>query len=162
MVQVPPAKSQLEICTQDCGATCCRYITVGLPAPRARADWDEMRWWLAHEGVMLSKDEEGWLLHVQTRCKNLRANNRCGVYPHHMETCKTYDAAECEFTGPLDYDLVLRNELDLAGHIEARKLKRAAPIAHDIRMAHKQAKRTADPQTGSALVELQGLPSTRS
>jgi Fe-S-cluster containining protein len=153
-----PVRSQFEICTQDCGARCCRYLTVEVPAPRAKADWDEMRWWLAHEGVMVSKDEDGWLLHVQTRCTNLRTDNACGVYPHHMNTCKSYDAETCEFTGPLDYHVLLQSELDLARHIEKRKLKRAAPIARDIRMAHKR--KAAMPKT--ALVRLQGLPSSTS
>ena len=58
MARQKPVKSQFEICTQDCGGRCCRYITVEVPPPRARRDWDEMRWWLAHEGVMVSKDED--------------------------------------------------------------------------------------------------------
>ncbi len=78
MARRKPAKSQFETCTQDCGGRCCRYLTVEVSQPRSRADWDEMRWWLAHEGVMVSKDDEGWLLHIQTPCTNLRADNACG------------------------------------------------------------------------------------
>jgi len=153
MAERKSAKDQFAICTQDCGGRCCRYITVSFSTPRAQMDWDEMRWWLAHEGVMLSKDEDGWLLHIQTPCGNLRADSACGVYPHHMGTCKDYDGAECEFTGPLDYDLVFKSEMDLAHYIERRKLKRAAPIAKDIRAARRAGARNA----AKGLVQLEGL-----
>jgi Fe-S-cluster containining protein len=153
MSRPSPAKDQLTICTQDCGARCCRYITVEVPAPLARADWDEMRWWLAHEGTFVSKDDQGWLLHMATRCKNLRADNACGIYPHHMGTCKEYDAAECEFTGELDHEFELHSELDLARYLERRKLKRAAPVAKDIRQA--ETLREAGGVTG--LTQLDGL-----
>ncbi len=147
-------KDQFTICTEDCRGACCRYITVEVPAPRARADWDEMRWWLAHEGVQVTHDEDGWLLHVPTRCTNLRADNACGIYPHHMGTCKEYDAATCEFTGPVEYDVNLRSELDLARYLEKRKLARARPVVRDIRAAERQ--RAAG--MAASLVTLQGLP----
>ncbi|MDF1701048.1 MAG: hypothetical protein P1V36_07810 [Planctomycetota bacterium] len=149
----PPKKDQFSICTQDCGARCCRYITVEIPGPRSRDDWDEMRWWLAHEGSMVSKDEDGWCLHVQTPCSHLRPDNACAIYPHHMRTCNDYDASNCEFTGPLDHEFELRSELDLAGYIERRGLKRAAPIAQAIRRA---ARRKPQGQT-AGLVALRGL-----
>ena len=146
-------RDQFEICTQDCRGRCCRYITVEVAAPRARADWDQVRWWLAHEGVTVSKDEDGWLVHVPTRCTNLRADSACGIYPHHMGTCKEHDAQSCEFTGPLDYDVELESELDLARYLERRKLKRAAPVAREIRAAERR--RAAGMAAG--LVQLQGL-----
>jgi len=147
------ARDQLTICTQDCGARCCRYLTVAVATPRAQDDWDEMRWWLAHEGVLVTKDEDGWLLHVDTRCKNLASDNACRVHPHHMQTCKDYDATNCEFTGPLEYDLQLSSELDLARYLERRRLKRGAPIARAIRRAARQRKQ-AKPRD---LVPLAGL-----
>lgn len=139
----PLAKGQFEICTQDCRARCCRYITISVATPRSREDWDEMRWWLAHAGVLVTKDEDGWSVHVETRCGNLGRGNACDVYPHHMKTCKDYDASHCEFTGPLDYDLELESELDLARYLERRKLKRGAPIARAIRRAERARKKAA-------------------
>ena len=153
MSRSAPSKDQLTVCTVDCQARCCRYITVGVDAPLSRADWDEMRWWLAHEGTFVSKDEDGWLLHLSTRCQNLRADNACGIYPHHMGTCKEYDAEECEFTGELDHEFELRSEMDLARYIERRKLKRAAEVAKDIRKAEKQRALNRD----AGLTKLAGL-----
>ncbi len=153
-----PAADQLTICAEDCGARCCRYLTVAVSPPRARDDWDEMRWWLAHEGVLVTKDEDGWMLHVDTRCGNLDHDRTCRIHPHHMKTCKDYDAAICEFTGPLDYDLQLRSELDLARYLERRGLKRGAPIARAIRRAEH---RKQEPR-GDALVPLAGLAPRKS
>lgn len=153
MSQGGGTKDQFTICTQDCRGRCCRYITVEVPAPLGRADWDEMRWWLAHDGVMVTQDEDGWLLHMPTRCSNLREDNACGIYPHHMGTCKEYDGATCEFTGELEYDLELRTELDLARYIERRKLARARPVLKAIRAAERRRKEGMQ----AGLVTLRGL-----
>lgn len=148
-----PSKDQLAICTQDCKGRCCRYITIPVKTPRARDDWDEMRWWLAHEGVIVSKDEDGWQVHVETRCGNLRRDNACAIYPHHMDTCEEYDAANCEFTGPLDYEFELRTEADLGRYLEKRDLVRGRPVAEAIRKA--EARRPKGAVEG--LVTLRGL-----
>ena len=146
-------REQLAICTRDCGARCCRYVTIKVSAPRSRDDWDEMRWWLAHTGVSVSKDDEGWMVCVETRCGNLRADNTCAVHPQHMDTCKDYDPAHCEFTGPLDEELELRSELDLALYLERRKLKRGAAVARAIRRAERRRKKSPP----GPLVALRGL-----
>ena len=147
------AKDQFTICTQDCRARCCRYITVTVPAPRGRADWDEMRWWLAHEGTLVTHDEDGWLLHVPTPCGNLRPDNACGVYPHHMDACKEYDASICEFTGPQEDVVEMKSELDLARYLERRRLKRGLGVARDIRRSERQRASNA----AASLVQLQPL-----
>ena len=142
---------QLRICTQACGGRCCRYLTVSVDAPRGHTDWDEFRWWLAHGGVMVTKDEDGWMLHVQTRCSHLRPDNMCGIYEHRMTTCSEYEAENCEFTDEVPYDVQLRSEEDLADYLEKRKLKRGAEVAEAIRAAAKVGGR-------GALASLQPLP----
>ncbi len=127
------AARQIEVCTRRCRARCCGYLTVHVDAPRAHADWDEMRWWLAHEGTMVTKDEDGWLLHVKTPCRHLRADNLCGIYQDRMTTCAGYDAATCEFVDAVPFPLELRSEADLADHLERRKLRRGAAVARAIR-----------------------------
>jgi hypothetical protein len=153
MSQPTSAKDQFTICIRDCRGRCCRYITVPIDTPTCHDDWDEMRWWLAHGGVTVSKDEDGWMLQVETRCKNLRPDNACAIYPHHMETCKEYEAESCEFTGPIDQEFELTSELDLARYLERRKLKRGAKVARSIRAAQRQRPKNAR----RGLVQLQGL-----
>lgn len=148
---------QLTICTRLCQARCCRYITVTVPAPRSEDDWDEVRWWLAHEGTMVTQDDEGWMLHVRTPCTNLKADNSCAVYPHHMLACKEYDPSDCEFTGEVPFDVLLEGELDLARHLERRGLQRGRGVARAIRRAAK-ARVVAQRVPSAGLVMLGGLP----
>ena len=126
-------EDQLRICTVACGGRCCRYITASVATPRGRTDWDEIRWWLAHAGVMVTKDEDGWMLHVQTPCSHLRPDKTCGIYDHRMVTCSDYDAENCEFTDDVPYDVQLRSEDDLADYLEEKRLKRGAEVARAIR-----------------------------
>lgn len=126
--------SQLGICTRECGARCCRYITTAIQPPRAHDDWDEIRWWLAHAGTMVTKDEDGWMLHVETRCRHLAEDRTCRIYGHRMRTCEDYDPRACEFTAEVEYDVNLRTEADLADYLEARGLKRGAQVAKRIRL----------------------------
>jgi Fe-S-cluster containining protein len=139
-------EAQLKICTLDCGARCCRYVTTTVQAPRITVDWDEIRWWLAHEGTMVTKDEDGWMLHVQTRCRHLLPNLRCGIYETRMLACEEYDAGSCEFTGEVDYDVFLRSEADLADYLERRGLKRGAEVAQQIRKTARLGQNRGVPQ----------------
>ena len=97
-----PRPDQLTVCTKHCGARCCQHVTVPVRAPRSENDWDEMRWWLAHGGVLVTKDEDGWRVHVETRCGHLRDDNACEVYAHRPRACAEYDPTTCEYTGPLE------------------------------------------------------------
>ncbi len=153
MIQPVPEKDQFTICIEDCRGRCCRYITVPVATPTCHDDWDEIRWWLAHEGVSVSKDEDGWSLQVEARCSNLRADNACAIYPHHMETCKEYEAETCEYTGPIDEEFHLRTESDLADYLERRKLKRGRQVMKAIRKAERQRQRNQR----KALVQLKPL-----
>ena len=132
---------QFKICTRDCLARCCRYVSIPIDVPRAEGDWDRMRWWLAHEGVTVAKDEDGWTVHVMTRCSHLQKDNSCGVYKNRMDTCEEYDASFCEFTGPLDYDLDFSSEADLADYLEKRGLPRGRKVAASIRAAQRASNR---------------------
>jgi uncharacterized protein len=155
----PAAKpDQFTVCTKLCGARCCRYITVTVPAPRSEDDWDEVRWWLAHEGVMVTHDEDGWMLHVRTPCTNLRPDNACGVYPDHMLACQEYDPSDCEYTGEVPFDVLLEREADLADYLEKRRLSRGRRVAQAIRRA---AERRSVPRPASPLVTLEGLAPRR-
>jgi hypothetical protein len=152
---------QAEICMQHCGAKCCRYLTVSIPTPTAETDWDEIRWWLAHEEVWVTKDDEGWLLTVEMRCRHLEANGACGIYESRMNLCAKHDAADCEFAVPLANEVELRNESDLADYLERRRLKRGRRVAESIRKAEALSKRSALRPAAPAFVQIQPLPETR-
>jgi hypothetical protein len=149
----------LTICTRLCGGRCCRYITVAFPAPRSVDDWDEVRWWLAHQDTLVTQDDDGWMLHVRTPCTNLRPDNACGVYPNHMLACQNHDATDCEYTGDVPFDVVLSCEADLADYLERRRLKRGREVARAIRRALAPAPLPPRAAAAGSLVTLQGLSS---
>jgi hypothetical protein len=145
---------QFAICTKHCGARCCRYVTVAIATPLSEADWDEMRWWLAHQGVRVTKDDEGWMVEFETRCRHLRPDASCGAYENRMQLCEQHDATDCEFAEALDLEVLLESEEDLATYLERRRLKRGRAVARAIR--REAAQRRREPPSG--LVQIAPLP----
>jgi Fe-S-cluster containining protein len=84
-------------CRYDCDSRCCRYITVVLPAPRRKADFDELSWFLAHKDISVYVEERRWHLEVRTPCKYLNDANLCTVYEGRPDICREYDIEDCEF-----------------------------------------------------------------
>ena len=84
-------------CQHDCQARCCRYITVMLPAPKQKADFDELSWFLAHEGISVYVEGRRWHLEVRNRCKYLTKANLCRIYEDRPEVCRGYETEECEY-----------------------------------------------------------------
>jgi hypothetical protein len=150
---------------RHCGARCCRYLTVSVPTPVAESDWDEVRWWLAHEGVWVTKDQDGWLLTVEMRCRHLQGDGACGIYAARMSLCAEHDVTDCEFAEPLANEVELRTEDDLAVYLERRRLKRGRRVAESIRRAQALRRTSADaasaPAGAAALVQLQPLRERR-
>jgi hypothetical protein len=145
---------------KHCGARCCRYLTVAIPTPTAESDWDEIRWWLAHGGVTVSKDDDGWLLTVETSCRHLEPNGACGIYPARMTLCADHDVVDCEFAVRLANEVELRSEVELADHLERRRLKRGRRVAESIRRAE-ALRRSGGRDAAPRLVQVQPLPERR-
>jgi len=89
-------RSQVEIC-QECEAACCRYITIFIPQPTDKEDFDNIRWYLCHEGVSVFQDDElDWAVIIPTDCKMLNRDHTCKIYEDRPEACRDYSAEGCE------------------------------------------------------------------
>lgn len=86
-----------RLCQKDCNARCCRYLTVYLPAPRQKVDFDELSWFLAHENVSVYVEARRWHLEVRTPCRYLDGNNLCTIYEHRPDVCRDYALDACEY-----------------------------------------------------------------
>ncbi len=84
-------------CQDRCKARCCRYITISLPAPRQKADFDEISWFLAHENISVYVEGRRWHVEVRNRCKYLTRQNRCRIYNNRPDVCREYDIESCEY-----------------------------------------------------------------
>lgn len=95
-------KSPCERCT----GLCCRYFALPLDNPEEWKDYDDIRWYLAHENVTVFVDEGQWYVNVNNPCRHLDANHRCGIYDRRPKICRAYKTDDCDQTGgDYQYDL---------------------------------------------------------
>ena len=90
--------NKCEMCT----ALCCSYITQMIDTPRSIYSFDTLLWQVAHQGVHVFKDDNGWFLLCQTRCQFLLPDNRCGIYETRPIICREHSHEACEFDAPVD------------------------------------------------------------
>ena len=88
---------------EKCVALCCRYFALPLDNPTDVEDYDNIRWYLMHENVVVFIENEQWFIGVLNRCKHLQADNRCGVYETRPRICRSYTTDNCEYHGA-EYD----------------------------------------------------------
>lgn len=84
----------------DCPAKCCRYIALQIDAPTTPEDYDQIRWYLLHQDVVVWVDDGDWHLEFRARCKVLQPDNTCGAYDTRPGICREYGSPE---NGPCEY-----------------------------------------------------------
>jgi Fe-S-cluster containining protein len=88
-----------NVLCEHCTAECCRYLALPLEKPDTRRDFDDMRWYLMHEGIIIFVEDGDWYVQFRTTCKNLQADFRCGVYETRPSICREYKADGCDYIG---------------------------------------------------------------
>ncbi len=112
---LPPEKLA-EMCAK-CGGRCCTYYTVMLDEPEDADDFDELRWFLAHEDCYIYVDEGEWHLNVISRCRFLGEDTRCAIYDHRPGVCREFGHdEECEFTGEFDFEHTFNTIMELEAY----------------------------------------------
>ena len=130
-----------------CTARCCKYFALPIETPTTLEDYDQIRWYLMHEGVAVWMDSGDWYIEIRTVCKHLQPDNTCGIYETRPEICREYgspEAGPCEFfTEDLKYDLYFDKDEDLEtwlsnaqDHQEERKERRKARRKKRLRALH--------------------------
>lgn len=85
---------------RGCGG-CCRHIAIEIDAPKDPEDYDNIYWYLLHENIRISIDNEGdWLIEFLTRCRNLSDDLRCLDYERRPAICEEYDHRSCVKNDP--------------------------------------------------------------
>ena len=78
---------------------------------RTRRDYDDIRWYVMHEGISVFVEEGDWYVQMQTRCKNLGTDNLCNIYEARPEICREYEPGHCDYSGgDYGYDLLLSHQ----------------------------------------------------
>jgi len=107
-IAAPPREKDGPPC-HFCSALCCKYFAIQIDRPKTPREHDEVRWYLYHENVVVWVDDGDWYLEVRTRCRNLQADNSCGIYDTRPLICRDYglpSEGPCEyFTQDTGYDM---------------------------------------------------------
>ena len=91
------AEAAMRQCQHECRSRCCRYITIIIPAPKRKVDFDELSWFLAHENISVYVEARRWHVEVQSPCKYLTEDNLCEIYENRPIVCRGYDVESCEY-----------------------------------------------------------------
>jgi len=89
----------MECLCDKCAALCCRYFALPLENPKTARDYDNIRWYLMHENIVIFVEDEQWYIAIMNKCKNLQPDNRCGVYETRPRICRGYNTDNCDYHG---------------------------------------------------------------
>ena len=87
-----------------CTAKCCKYFALPIDTPTTVEDFQYIRWFLLHDAAHIFIEDGTWYLLVQTECKHLQADNRCGIYQTRPTICSEYSTDDCEYEDHWTYE----------------------------------------------------------
>lgn len=82
-----------------CVALCCRYFALPIDNPKDKRDFDNIRWYLIHENVVVFVSEKQWYIGIMNKCKHLREDCRCGIYHTRPRICREFSTHNCDYHG---------------------------------------------------------------
>lgn len=149
-----------SVLCEHCTGQCCRYIAFEIDPPESKRDFDDMRWYLLHEGVALFVEDNEWYIQFATNCRHLQPDYRCGIYETRPKICREYSTDECEYhAGEYEYQHLFTQPEQLDVFAEEFLRRKAARTAERGRRRRLRRRRGAIPMPRrSSLVQV-GLPS---
>lgn len=82
---------------EHCTGICCSAIALPIDEPETREDFDDIRWYIIHEGISVFVEDGDWYVSIQTRCGHLEADSRCNIYATRPQVCRDYSVDNCEY-----------------------------------------------------------------
>jgi Fe-S-cluster containining protein len=111
---------------QSCDAQCCRHIVLEIDEPTSKHDFENIRWYLCHQGTQVYKEDGKWYLQIHTRCRYLGQDRLCGNYENRPAICRSYQTDNCEKSeSEFEYEVHLKSDADLEAYLASRKRGRA-------------------------------------
>ena len=90
---------------RKCGSKCCRYFCFEIDEPDDFEEFEDIRWYLCHEGISIHVDEGDWYISIPNKCTMLTDDGDCGIYDTRPLICRKYDTDECDYPeGDYGYD----------------------------------------------------------
>lgn len=108
------------LCDQ-CAALCCRYIALPIDNPKSLEQYDNIRWYLLHENIVVFIEKKQWYIGIMSRCKHLQSDNRCGIYETRPRICRSYTTDNCDYHGgEYDFDVLFTSAEQLRLYAEEK------------------------------------------
>jgi Fe-S-cluster containining protein len=97
---------------EKCAGLCCRYFAFPIETPESRSDYDDVRWFLCHEGVAIFVSEGDWYIEIKNKCRHLsEKDNRCLIYEKRPKICRGYRHSDCDLIeDEYDFELYFTND----------------------------------------------------
>lgn len=132
---------------EQCAALCCRYFALPIDNPKSARQYDDIRWYLCHENVVVFIEEKQWYLGIMSRCKHLQPDNRCGIYEKRPSVCREYTTDNCDYHGgEYNFEKLFTSAEQLEAYAK-EKLK------HQRERARRKRERLATPSKGRPTVK---------
>lgn len=110
---------------EHCTGVCCKYVALPIEIPTTARDFDDIRWYLMHENMTVFVEEGDWYVQFATPCRNLQADNRCGIYETRPAICRGYKAGDCDYeSGDHDYEHLFTRPEHIEAYAAQRRKKR--------------------------------------
>jgi Fe-S-cluster containining protein len=136
------------LCRQ-CQAKCCRYFCFQIDKPGSFKEFENLRWFLLHEGISAHIDEGNWFIAIDNKCRRLSDDGRCADYANRPVICRQYHTDGCDATsGDYQYDELFTSAEQIAAY--ARKKLGAMNYDKQWAEACKQAEATASAEDAAA------------
>ena len=96
-----------EILCEKCAGLCCRYLALPIDTPEDKGDFDDIRWYLTHEGISIFVEDGDWYINIKNKCKYLsEKDHRCKIYDKRPRICRGYRHSTCDVVeGEYDHEL---------------------------------------------------------
>ena len=116
-IEVGQANEEFNKCDLCTNSKCCTYVTQQIDTPKSKYDFEILLWQVSHDGVGAYKDDDGWFVMFEGRCRHLLSDGRCGIYDDRPTICRSHANDYCEYDAPAedgfdlyfpDYDTLLR------------------------------------------------------
>ena len=112
-----------------CTGLCCRYFALPIETPEDRQDYDDIRWYLCHEGITVFVEDGDWYISIKSKCKYLTDDYKCTIYNKRPKICRTYTTKVCDFIeGEYDYELYLKDDKQIEEYIKNKFDNNMDPI----------------------------------
>jgi len=106
----------------ECKGECCRKLAFCIESPKNVIDFQDMKWYLYHEGTIVYIDNEGdWMVQVPVKCSKLDKDGRCTIYKDRPPICRLSKVEECE-KNTNEMEVVFRTVEDLEKYMKQQKI----------------------------------------